>query len=155
MGELERLGDEVARAAADRLHGVLDGAVAGHDDADQVRILLHRGLDKLRPVDARQPQVGDHDVEGETGELLQRRFPGSGLRHVVAVLLQMLRRRFAQRVHVLDEQQMYLFFRHLERSQYFDDRPGRRQAAGILQSAAASADNSSRTATTSLWRVTQ
>ena len=67
--ELERLLDEVARAALDGLDGVLHGAEARDDDADDVGIeraglVQHAGAIGF----ATQPEVGDDDVEGELGE---------------------------------------------------------------------------------------
>ena len=62
--ELEGLGDEVGRPALERGHRVGDGAEPGHDDAHDVGVALQRRVQHRGPVDARQAQVGQHDVEG-------------------------------------------------------------------------------------------
>ena len=134
--ELERLGDEVGRALLDRLDGVLHRAVAGDDDGDDVGIALERGVEHLPAVDAGQPQVGDEDVEGEVGEPLRAPAsplsacsttkPWSASRSAIASRSGLL---------VVDDQQMFLAFRHLVeaggiltprvRAGQFDDcRPG-------------------------------
>ena len=63
--ELKGLRDEVGGALLDRVDGVLHRAVSGDHDRDDVRVALERGVEDLAPVDAREPQVGDEDVEGE------------------------------------------------------------------------------------------
>ena len=96
-----------ARAALDRLDRVLHRAVAGDDDGDDVGVAGDRGLDDRGAVDARQPQVGDDDVEREVGELRERRLPGFGLLDLIAAIGQLLGDRLAQRRFVFDEQQMF------------------------------------------------
>ena len=54
--------------------GVLHRAEAGDDDGDDVGIALERGVEDLPAVDARQPQVGDDDVEGEIRQSRCERF---------------------------------------------------------------------------------
>ena len=75
--DLKRLADEVPRAALDRFDGVLHRAVAGDDDRDDVGIALDGGFDDGGAVDARQPEVGDDDVEGEFGERASAASPES------------------------------------------------------------------------------
>ena len=53
-------------------------------------IALDGGFDDGRAVDARQPQVGDDDVEREIGELREGRFARLGLLDVVAAVGQLL-----------------------------------------------------------------
>ena len=103
--ELERLLDEVGRAALDRLDGVLHRAEPGDDDADDVGIERARLVEHGGAVDpAAEAQVGDDDVEREAAEprdgLLARR----GLLDVETAVGQALRHRFAQRGLVFDEQ---------------------------------------------------
>ena len=130
--ELERLLDEVARAALDGLDGVLHRAEAGDDDADDVGIERARLVEHRRAVGAAaEPQVGDDDVEGERGRgddgLLARR----GLLHVEAAVGEALGHRLAQRRLVFNEQNMSVAMR--VRSLTPCD--GRRQAGHSVQGA--------------------
>ena len=70
----------------DGLDGVAHGAVAGDDDGDDGGVALPRGVDHLRAVHARQPQVGDEDVEGELIQQLERLFAAAGFHHFEAAL---------------------------------------------------------------------
>ena len=74
--ELKRLGDEVRRAALDRFDRILHRAEAGDDDGDDAGIAFEGRFDDVLAVDARQPQIGDDDVEGEVAEQLERAFAG-------------------------------------------------------------------------------
>ena len=97
-----------ARAALDRLDGVFDRAVAGDDDRDDVRIALDGRFDDRRAVDARQPQVGDDDVEGEIGKAGRAAAsPESACSTSKSAVRQLLGDRLAQRRLVFDEQQMF------------------------------------------------
>ena len=113
--ELERLGDEVGRALLDGLDRILHRPEAGDDDGDDLGVARERGVEHLPAVDARQAQVGDDDVEGELGQALQRLFPAVGLFDRKAVVGQPLGDGFPQRLLVIDDQQMFLAFRHLSR----------------------------------------
>jgi hypothetical protein len=59
----------------DRINRVLHRAVARNDNADDARIALEGGFNDARSVNPRHPQIGDHDVEGELFEKLNRLFP--------------------------------------------------------------------------------
>ncbi len=118
--ELERLGDEVGRTALDRLHRVLHGAVAGDDDADDVRIAGQGRLEHLPAVDARQPQIRNDNVESELGQPLQRLFAVRRLHDIVALVRQPLGYDVAQRRLVFDDQQMFRGISHLVERQHFD-----------------------------------
>src|SRR6185369_5679941 len=72
--ELKRFGDEVRRPSFDCIHGVLHRAVARDDDADDARIALEGGFNDASSIDAGHPEIGDHDVEGELFEKLNRLF---------------------------------------------------------------------------------
>ena len=104
--DLKRLADEVARAALDRLDGVLHGAVSRNDDGDDIWIACDGGLDDRRTVDAGQPQVGEDDVESEIREFSDGRFAGLGLLHPEAAVRQLLGDRLAQRGLVFDDEYM-------------------------------------------------
>ena len=65
------------------------------------------------PVDARQTQIGDDDVEGELGQRLERRLAAFGLDHLVSVIRQTLGHGRSQRRLVFDEQQMFRSISHL------------------------------------------
>ena len=86
--KLKRLRDEVARTALDGRDRVLDCAVAGHDNTDDVRILLERRLDHLSPVDAGEAEVRDDDVEREISEQSKSILARLCLNDTVAVLRQ-------------------------------------------------------------------
>ncbi len=80
--ELKRLGDEIRRAALDRVHGVLHRAVAGDDDADDAGIAADRRFDHPPAVDAGHAEIGDDDVEGELLEQIERFFAVFGFDHL-------------------------------------------------------------------------
>ena len=120
--DLKRLADEVARAALDRLDGVLHRAISGDDDGDDIRIARDGGFDDGRTVDARQPQVGEDDVEGEIGELSDGRFARFGLLDPEAAVRQLLGDRLAEGGLVFDEEEMSRRFSHLQGRQDFDTR---------------------------------
>ena len=129
--ELERLGDEIRRALLDGLDRVLHGAVAGDDDGDDVGVAFERGVEHLPAVDARQPQVGDQDVEREVGQPLQRFLAAARLLDDEAVVGEPLGDRLAQRLLVVDDQQMFLTFRHLDERRYSDTGAVRRGQPGV------------------------
>ena len=95
--ELKRLGDEIRRAALDRVNGVLHRAIAGDHDGDDARVALDRRLDDLCPVDARQAEVGDEDVERKLIEQFEGFFAAVGLDHLETALRQPLRHERPQR----------------------------------------------------------
>jgi putative methionine-R-sulfoxide reductase with GAF domain len=110
--ELKRLGDEIGGAALDGFDGILHRAVPGDDDADDIGVADERRLEHARTVDARQPQVGNDDVEREFGELFERLLAGVGLFDVESVLGQPFRQGLAQGRFVFDEEEMFSGFRH-------------------------------------------
>ena len=118
--ELKRLGDEIGCAALDGFHGVFHRSVTSDDDADDVGIAQQRGFEDARAVEARQAQVGDDDVEGKFGELLDRALAGVGLFDFEPVLGQALGECLAQRRLVLNQEEMFRGFRHLRERQDFD-----------------------------------
>ena len=95
--ELKRLGDEIGRAALDGFDRVLHRSVSGDDDADDVGIAKQGGFEDARAVEAGQAQVGDDDVEGKFGELLDGLLARVGLLDFETVLGQALGERLAQR----------------------------------------------------------
>ena len=70
--ELKRLGDELGRAAFDRLDRVLDGAEAGHDDTHDLGVALDRGTEHFPAVYAWKAEIGQHHVEREFAESFDR-----------------------------------------------------------------------------------
>jgi len=120
--DLKRLADEVARAALDRLDGVLHRAISRDDDGDDIRIARDGGFDHRRTVDARQPQVGEDDVEGKIRELSDGRFARFGLLHPEAPVRQLLGDRLAEGCLILDDEYMSRRFSHLQGRQDFDTR---------------------------------
>src|SRR5207237_9307540 len=72
------------------------------------------------PVHAREPEVGDDDVEGEIGEARERLFAARGLLHHEAVIRESLGDGLAQCGLVVHEQQMFRGVSHLVARRYFD-----------------------------------
>src|SRR5204862_3308925 len=113
--DLERLADEVARAAFDRLDRVLHRAVAGDDDRDDIRITLNRGFDHRGSIDPRQTKISNDDVERKIRETCDRRLSGISLLDVVATIGQLLGYGLAECGFVLHEEKMSCRLSHLER----------------------------------------
>ena len=111
--ELERLGDEVGRAALDDLDRVPDRAIAGHHDADNLGVALDRRLDDPRAVHPGQPEVGDDDVERELGQGFERPLGRVCLDDVHTTVCQLLSQSLAEGRFVFDEQQMFRRISHL------------------------------------------
>ena len=102
--ELERLGDEVGGPLLDRVDRILHRAEAGDDDGDDVGVALDRGVEDLAAVDARQPEVGDEDVEGERRQALERLFAARRLLDDEAVIGEPFGDRLPQRRLVVDDE---------------------------------------------------
>ena len=73
---------------------------------DDVGIAGERLVEDLPAVDARQPQVGDQDVERKLVQPLERLFARAGLLDPEPVLAEPLRDDLAERRFVVDEQQV-------------------------------------------------
>ena len=78
-------------------------------------IPLERRVNHLPAVDARQPQVGDDDVEGEALQLFERRFARRRLDHLESLVGQALRHHSPQRFLVVYQEDIWLGIRHLAR----------------------------------------
>jgi len=104
--ELERLGDEVRRTALHRIDRVLHGAVAGDDDDDDAGVAFAGRLDHVCAIDAGHPEVGDHDIEGELVEELDRSFATLRLDDIEPALRQALGHQGPQRGLVVREEQV-------------------------------------------------
>ena len=116
---LERFRDQVGGAPLYQGDGIPDGAVAGHDHDDDVRVAVERGVEDAGAGQPGEPQVGQDDVEGELAERSHRLFAGMGLDDVEAGVGEQVGECEAQRRLVLDEQQMRFLFRHLPRATRF------------------------------------
>ena len=112
--DLERLVDEIGRAALDRFDGILHRAVAGDDDGDDVGIAPDGGFDDGGSVDAGQAQVGDDDVEGEFGEAGERRFARLGLLDRKPAVAELFGDGLAEGRLVFDQEQMFRGISHLQ-----------------------------------------
>ena len=88
--DLERLVDEVPRAALDRDRPLFECAVSGDDDRDDVGIALDGGVDDSGAVDSRQAEVGDDDVEREVGEPADRFLAGIRLCDLITAVGELL-----------------------------------------------------------------
>ena len=123
--ELERLGDEVRRAALDGFDRVLHRAVAGDDDGDDVRVALERGVDDLRgPSMPGSRRSVMRMSKANVRQALERLLAAVGLLDHEAAIGQPLGDRLAQRRLVVDEEQMFRAVSHLCGRQYFDTPAG-------------------------------
>ena len=104
--ELEWLRDEPLGALTGDLDGLPDGAEAGDDDGDDLRVASECLVEDLPAVDARQTQIRNQDVEGKLTESSQRLFPAPRLLDAEAVLGQSLGHHLAKRRFVIHEQQV-------------------------------------------------
>ncbi len=111
--ELERLGDEVGGALLDRVHRVLHGAEAGDHDRDDVRVALERRVQDVTPIDAREPQIGEQDVEGECRQPFERLLATVCLLDQEPMIGEPLGDRLAERRLVVYDQQMFRGVSHL------------------------------------------
>ena len=68
MVGVDRLGEEVRSALADRLHRILDGAERGHDDDVGFRAGLEGGLEDVEAASRRELEVGEHHAERRPGQ---------------------------------------------------------------------------------------
>ena len=93
-------------AALDGVDRVLDGAVAGHDDADDPRVALERGVEHLAAVDAGQAEIRDQDVEGEAFQLVERLLAGRSLGDREALFGEPFGHDGTQGIFVVDEEEM-------------------------------------------------
>ncbi len=116
---LERFRDQVGGAPFDEGDGIADGAVAGHDHDEDVRVAVEGGVEDAGPGQARESEVGQDDVEGELAERSHGFFAGMGLNDVEAGVGEQVGECETQRRLVLDEQQMRFLFRHLPRATIF------------------------------------
>ena len=97
---------------------------------------MERGFDDLPAVDARQPQVGDDNVERELAQKFERALAGIGLDHIEALLAKPLGDNVPQRGLVVHEEQMYLGVSHLGGCQNIDAQQCGGQAQTALTSLA-------------------
>ena len=66
LRQLERLDQEVDRAALDRRDRFLDAAEPGDDDAEDAGIAIERRVEDVHAVGVGQPQIDDQRVVGES-----------------------------------------------------------------------------------------
>ena len=72
--ERQRLLDEIERPQFRRANGRLDAAVARNHDHRRFEAALSQSFERDQPVDARQPDVEQHQVVGLVPNLFQARF---------------------------------------------------------------------------------
>jgi hypothetical protein len=101
--ELERLLDEVRRSALHDVDRVFERSVARDHDRDDAGIAFPCRLNDPCPVDSRQPEVGDHHVEGELIQELEGPLAAVSLGGVEAAFAQTLGHQRAERGFVVDE----------------------------------------------------
>jgi hypothetical protein len=104
--ELKRLRDEPFGAEPRHLDRFAHRAKSRDHDGDDLRIAAKRFIEHLPPVDARQPQVGDEDIERELVEARHGLLAGSRLDDLKALLDEPLRDHLAKSRLVVDKQKM-------------------------------------------------
>ena len=102
--ERERLHEEVHRAVLHRLDRDVHRGVRGHHEHDEVGVRGERALQRLDAVDARQPDVEEHDVGRVRGEQLERLLAGLRREHLVAAALEALGDGPADELLVVDDE---------------------------------------------------
>ena len=102
--ELKRLGDEVRRAALDRLDRVLHRAEPRDHNRDDPGIALASRLNHASPVHAGHPEVGNHDVESKLVKKLERSLAAIRFDDVEAALVEAFRHQAPQHRLVVYEQ---------------------------------------------------
>ncbi len=103
---IHRLGEEVERALLHRGNRILDAAVCGHHDDRNVQIEFLGRAQDAEAISFRQAQIGQH----QRGLVLQQH-PDSfrligRLEHAVALTLEGMAQHRAQRVFVLDDEDL-------------------------------------------------
>ena len=91
LGQLERLDEEVDRAALDRRDRFFDAAEPGHDDRHDFRVAARARHRESRAVRVGQLQVDDQPVVGEASEPVQGVGAGGRLCDGEALLRQVFR----------------------------------------------------------------
>ena len=84
LGDVERLGDEVAGAFPHGGHGALNGGVGGDHDDVQEGVQMLELPEQLHPVELRHLDVGDHDIGGLVPKLVERLEAVAGQAHGAA-----------------------------------------------------------------------
>ena len=103
-GGVERLLDEVEDALAHRLHGRVDGSLAGDDDDRGVRRLLAQRARQGETVELGHHQIADDHVRVQLGSELERAVSVVGLVDVVAPSLEQFGEELAGRRLVVDDE---------------------------------------------------
>ena len=106
--ELKRLGDESLDAEARDLDRLANRSETGDDDRDDLGIPGEGFVKNPTAVDARQPEVGDKNVEGEVVQPLERFFAGCRLFDPEPMIDEPLGHRLAKSAFIVNEQQMLL-----------------------------------------------
>ena len=102
-----------ARPLLDRVDRVLHRAEAGDHDGDDVGVALERGVQHLPAVDAREPEIGDQDVEGERRQPFERLLATRRLLDQEPVIDEPFGDRLTERRLVVYDQQMFRGVSHL------------------------------------------
>ena len=111
--DLERLGDEIPRAAFDGFDGVFHRSVSRDHNRDNLWIELDCRLHEGPAVEARQAKVGDDNVECEVRQTAQGFLARFGLLHVVASIGELLGNGLPQGRLVFNQEEMFYWVRHL------------------------------------------
>ena len=109
---VEGLGDEVERAALERLDGGVDGAVRGDEHDRQLGLDLERALEQRHPVDLRHLQVGDDEIDVVLAQQVQTLLAVLGRQHVVAVARELGGEDLPQVRLVVDDQDLLALGKH-------------------------------------------
>ena len=104
FGRLERLGEVVVGAAAHRFERQLLGSVRGHQDQRGVGPAPRELRQQREAVDARHPQIAEHDVGHRVLEAGERVLAAAREGDLVAFGAQHQREAFPQRIIVVHDQ---------------------------------------------------
>ena len=110
--KLKRLGDETFGAEPRDLDRLPNRAVPRDHNYDDVGITRQRFVNHLPPIDSRQAEVRNENVESELSEPLQSGFTGSRLFDTKSLVGQSFRDDFTERRLVIDEEQVRRTLRH-------------------------------------------
>ena len=109
---VEGLGDEVERAALERLDGGVDRAVRGDEDDGKLGLDLERALEERHAVDLRHLEIGDDEVDVVLAEEMQTLLAVLGGQDVVAVARELRGEDLPQVRLVVDDEDLLALREH-------------------------------------------
>ena len=77
---VERLGDEIERAALERFDGGVDAPVRRDEDDRQLRLVDQRSLEESHAIDLRHFEIGDNEIDVVLAQSARPCSPSSAVR---------------------------------------------------------------------------